>query len=93
MEFEWDDDKADINQEKQHLSFREATLIWRGPTITEPDARGYDEDRYITYGLLRNTVLVVIHTDRNDRIRIISARKATPRERKKFYEKIYKSKW
>jgi uncharacterized DUF497 family protein len=88
MEFEWDDDKNDRNFEKHGLRFEDVIIIFRGPTSTELDDRDYDEDRYITTGFLRTmVVVVVVHTDRNGRIRIISAREATRRERKQFYEK------
>ena len=55
-------------------------------TFPDPD-HSIDEDRYITIGTSdRGRVLVVSHTDREDRNRIISARKATPRERKTYEE-------
>lgn len=90
-EFEWDDLKNERNFRKHGLRFEEIILIFSGPHITEHDTRFDDEDRYITTGLLTYQVIVVVaHTDRNGRIRIISARHATPRERKRFYEKIYR---
>lgn len=90
-EFEWDDRKSESNFRKHGLRFEEIVIIFSGPHITEPDTRSYQEDRSITTGLLTYQVVVVVaHTDRNGRTRIISARHATPRERNSFYEKIYR---
>jgi uncharacterized DUF497 family protein len=90
-EFEWDDAKNETNFRKHGLRFEEIVIIFSGPHITELDTRSYDEDRYITIGLLTYQVIVVVaHTSRNGRNRIISARHATPRERKRFYEKVYR---
>ncbi len=89
MEFEWDDDKAVRNFKKHKVSFVEAATIFGDPqsmTFPDPD-HSIEEDRYITIGMSeRNRVLIVSHTDREERIRIISARKATPRERKQYEE-------
>jgi uncharacterized DUF497 family protein len=88
IEFEWDPNKAEKNIKKHQVSFNEAATVFGDPlsmTFYDPD-HSIDEDRYITVGLSRlGKLLVVSHADRGDRIRIISARKATRRERK-FYE-------
>lgn len=82
--FEWDPEKNASNVQKHGLSFEEAVLIFDGPVLTGPDESG-DEYREKTFGLLGGVVVVcVIHTARNGRTRIISARKATPNERKHF---------
>jgi uncharacterized DUF497 family protein len=87
IEFEWDPDKAAKNIKKHQVSFNEAATVFGDPlsmTFFDPD-HSVDEDRYITVGLSRlGNLLIVAHTDRGDRIRIISARKATRQERK-FY--------
>jgi hypothetical protein len=89
MEFEWDPDKAASNLAKHGVSFQEAATVLGDPlsiTFYDPD-HSIDEDRYITIGTAADGRLIIVsHTDRNDRIRIISARKATRRERK-IYEK------
>jgi uncharacterized DUF497 family protein len=89
MEFEWDDAKAARNRKKHAIAFDEAATIFGDPlavTFPDPD-HSSDEDRYITLGTSeRGRLLVVSHTDRDDRIRIISARKATRRERKAYEE-------
>jgi uncharacterized DUF497 family protein len=89
MEFEWDENKAETNLAKHKVAFDEAATVFGDPlSVTFPDPdHSIDEDRYITIGTSdRDRVLIVSHTDREDRIRIISARKATRRERKAYEE-------
>lgn len=87
--FEWDEKKNKANYEKHGISFDEAGEIFTGeePFLTFPDTRkDYGESRYISIGVLsKNALLVVAHTHREGRIRIISARKANKRERRKYY--------
>ena len=90
LTFEWDDAKARRNASKHGISFEEAVTIFADPqalTIDDPDHSTTQEERYVTGGRShRGRILVVTHCDDNDRIRIISARKATQRERD-FYAK------
>lgn len=82
--FEWDPEKNIANRRKHGLSFEEAAQIFEGPVLTGPDDSA-GEIRDKSFGLLGDMVVVcVIHTERNGRIRIISARKATASERKHF---------
>ncbi len=86
---EWDLLKAETNLKKHQVSFEEASTVFDDPLfITFLDIEhSDDEDRYITLGLSqRGRLLLIAHTDRNNAIRIISARKATKNERQ-FYEK------
>jgi len=88
MEFEWDPRKDSANQRKHAVGFREATTVFGDPlAITFPDREhSVSEQRFLTIGVsLRDRLLVVAHTERKEAIRIISARPATPRERR-FYE-------
>lgn len=89
MEFEWDADKAARNLAKHDVSFQEAATVFGDPlsmTYYDPD-NSDEEDRYITIGhSSTGQVLIVSHTDREDRIRIISARRATRKERKSYEE-------
>ena len=63
--------------------------MFAGDIVTIPDDRfEYGEDRYITLGLLKLRVIVVAHTERRRVIRLISARKATPREEKLYFQEI-----
>jgi uncharacterized DUF497 family protein len=87
--FEWDDEKALANQRKHNVSFEEAMTIFEDAlSVTQRDLVSSDfEERFTTIGLsLISRVLLVVHTDRGERIRIISARKATPSERIAYEE-------
>jgi uncharacterized protein len=88
MEFEWDESKNQQNQQKHRISFEEAKEIFSGVVFTSvSDKLDYGEIREISIGTIQNiAVIVVVHTDRNGKIRIISARKATPKERRKYDE-------
>ncbi|MBW4621140.1 MAG: BrnT family toxin [Cyanosarcina radialis HA8281-LM2] len=88
MEFEWNPDKAALNVEKHGVSFQEAATVFNDPlSVTFPDPdHSMGESRYVIIGISRLAeLLVVAHTDREEKIRIISARKAT-RQEKRFYE-------
>ena len=88
MKFEWDDKKAISNLKKHGISFEEASTVfgdWLAITIQDP-LHSESEDRFIIIGKSEflNT-LVVVHVERSEAIRIISARIATKNEQK-FYE-------
>lgn len=88
MEFEWNPEKAAINLKKHNLSFQEAATVFDDSlSVTFPDPdHSIGESRYVIIGMSRSgQLLVVSHTDRENRTRIISARKATRQERR-FYE-------
>jgi uncharacterized protein len=88
LTFEWDESKAKTNMRKHNVGFDEGKTIFNDPfLLTFPDMdNSDDEERYISIGLSdRDRILVLIHTDRQGRIRIISCRKATTRERR-YYE-------
>jgi len=88
LTFEWDLRKARLNLAKHGVAFEEASTVFGDPlSLTIPDPEhSQGENRYITMGKTFNgKLLVVVHTDRGDNIRIISARRASRRERK-FYE-------
>lgn len=88
MEFEWNPDKAKINLEKHGVSFQEASTVFNDPlSVTFPDPdHSIGENRYVIIGISRfGQLLVVSHTDRGEKVRIISARKTTRQERR-FYE-------
>ena len=89
MEFEWDPDKAARNLAKHGVAFHEAATVFGDPlavTYLDPD-HSEEEDRFLTFGRSsEGHLLVVSHTDREDRTRIISARRATRKERKAYAE-------
>ena len=89
MEFEWDPEKAKRNVAKHGISFTEAATVFGDPlavTHFDPD-HTQEEERFLTFGhSSAGRLLVVSHTDRGERTRIISARPATRTERKQYEE-------
>jgi hypothetical protein len=87
MHFEWDPEKARANVAKHGVSFEEATACFRDPlsvTILDPD-HSEGENRFVLTGQSSTgQLLVVVHTDRGEAIRLISARRATRRERQAY---------
>jgi len=89
VNFEWDLDKAALNRRKHRVSFHDAATVFGDPlaiTYQDPDHSIF-EQRFITVGMSSyGRVLIVAHMDRDENIRIISARKTTPGERKHYEE-------
>jgi hypothetical protein len=85
-DFEWDDAKARSNLAKHRVSFAEAATVFDDPrALDAPDL--YDQDRFVIIGRSSATrVLFVVHACRGERIRIISARRASPAQRRKYEE-------
>lgn len=92
MLFEWDELKARTNLDKHGVRFEDAVRIFDGPVVTIDDDRfEYAEARSISVGVVGvMTFLVVVHVDRDEVTRIISARRATPKERRFYDAKIQK---
>ena len=85
--FEWDEEKAAANWEKHGVSFREASTIFTDSlSLSIPDPlHSVDEQRFVTVGeSADHDILVVVHTQRDETIRIISAREATRKERRDY---------
>jgi uncharacterized DUF497 family protein len=90
VNFEWDPVKARQNRRKHRISFQEAATVFGDPlAVTYPDPdHSLSEQRFITVGMSSAArVLIIAHADRNENIRIISARKTTQHERKYYEEK------
>ena len=88
QEFDWDEDKRLKNIRNHAIDFMDAITIFDSDTVTIEDNRfEYGEQRFITLGLLKGRVIVVVHTDRKSTTRIISARKATKNEQIIYFEK------
>lgn len=89
FQFEWHSAKAELNLKVHGVSFEEATTVFGDPlsiTISDPD-HSQSENRFIDIGTShRARLLVVSYTERNDKIRIISARLASRAERKNYEE-------
>jgi uncharacterized DUF497 family protein len=95
IQFEWDPAKARVNLQKHGVPFREAASVFRAPLgITSFDLDHSEaEDRFITFGFSGGgRLLMVAHTDRGERIRIISARELTREEREAYEEEIQRRK-
>ena len=87
MRFGWDEAKRKSNIAKHGFDFADAARVFEGATFTfEDDRFAYDEQRYITLGMLKGTVIVISHTEQKDVIRIISMRKATKNEQNNYYK-------
>ena len=91
--YEWDDDKNWKNVEKHGIDFETAKRIFDSPIVSRRDERkDYNEIRYVSIGIIDQVaMIVVVHTNRQDRIRLISARPASRRERRIYYEQIQKT--
>ena len=87
MDFEWDPEKALANESKNGVSFFEACEVFDddySSAVHDPD-HSQDEERYLIFGVSKGGhYLVVSYTERGDRIRLISARKMTSRERRAY---------
>lgn len=89
MQFEWDESKRISNLRKHGIDFLDIPPIFDGFILTVEDARfDYGEERFVTFGLLQGRVVAVVHTESEDYIRIISARKATKYEQQTYFEQI-----
>jgi uncharacterized protein len=89
LRFEWDPEKAIVNERWHGVSFPEAMTVFDDLlSITVPDRdHSIEEQRFLLLGLSgRGRLLVVAHTERGDTIRLISARRANRRERRKYEE-------
>lgn len=87
LQFEWDPKKAIANRQKHGVSFEEASTVFQdgfSSTISDP-LHSTDEERLVTIGQSANgRLLVIVHTQRNKRVRLISARLATNYERRLY---------
>lgn len=87
LKFEWEPGKAATNLRKHSVSFQEAATVFgdeTGATVYDPD-HSDAEDRFLTIGYSnRGRLLIVSHTDRGDRIRIIRARTLKPTEQRQY---------
>ena len=89
--FEWDENKRLANIEKHRIDFLDAVKIFKAFVHTVQDMRAdYGEVRYVSTGLLNDIEITVIHTPRNGKRRIISARRARVQERQIYHEEALK---
>ena len=92
LRFTWDPNKALANQRRRHrISFQEASTAFYDPlSLTIPDTlHALGEERLVLVGLTdRGTLVVVVHLDHGQEIRLISARRAMPHERRAYEEEL-----
>ncbi|WP_374688020.1 BrnT family toxin [Promineifilum sp.] len=89
MRYSWHETKRQITLEKRGLDFADAEQVFAGPTFTfEDDRADYGEVRWVTLGLLRDKVVVIVHTETEDEIRIISMREAEKDEQGLFFSNL-----
>ena len=87
LEFEWDDDKAAVNWQQHGVAFSEAVNAFADPFAVEhlDEREDYGEERTNLVGMCDGLLVHVTYTERNDRIRIISARRAERHEQDDYY--------
>jgi uncharacterized protein len=91
VQFEWDENKRRANLAKHGIDFADLAPLFSGLTISVLDSRyGYGESRFITMGILNGIAMTVAHTETDEVVRIISARKATRYEEESYFKKIRK---
>jgi uncharacterized DUF497 family protein len=94
IEFEWDEAKNQANIAKHGISFVQAQKIFGGAVWSRVDQRmDYGETRLISVGMLEQAAIIVVvaHTERTGKMRIISARRANRKERRRYYEEIQRA--
>ncbi len=91
MNFEWNLEKNAENARKHGITLASAARVFQDENRLEyyDEKHSYNEDRYYTIGLVED-IIYVVYTERNNNIRLISARAATAKERKLYYDSIYK---
>jgi len=88
MEFEWDHNKNESNKKKHNISFEKAKQVFNDPNkINYESDQTKGEQRFIVLGEILDVLYSVIYTIRDTIFRIISARRANEKERKKYYNK------
>ena len=87
MDFEWDDEKNKINVKKHGIDFTDAAMVFADENRIEffDELHSNEEDRWQVIGKVKD-ILFVVYTEKIDAIRLISARKATARERRIYYD-------
>jgi uncharacterized DUF497 family protein len=89
MSYEWDERKRRTNVKKHGIDFIDVPEVFESDVVILPDERfEYGEPRFIAIGFLKSVVVVVAYTERDENIRIISARKATKNEQIYYFQEI-----
>ena len=89
MRFIWDEPKRQANLNKHGVDFIDAERVFAGPTFTfEDDREDYGEQRWVTLGRLGVQVVVIVHTETEEEIRVISMREADNHEQLLFFTNL-----
>lgn len=89
VDTEWDEAKRQENIRRHGLDFVGAERIFDGDTVTVEDMRrSYGEPRWATVGILESRIVVLVYTERNDKLRCISLRKATRYEQRSYFARV-----
>jgi uncharacterized DUF497 family protein len=89
MRFIWDEPKRQANLNKHGVDFADAERVFAGPTFTfEDDREDYGEQRWVTLGLLGVKVVVIVHTETAEEIRVISMREGDKDEQLLFFTNL-----
>ena len=90
MLFEWNENKRLSNLRKHGIDFRDAACVFAGATLTIADRRGlYPEERFHTAGLLEGRTVLIVHTESDSTVRIISMREANRSETESFFNALF----
>lgn len=87
LDFEWDPEKAEANRKKHGVSFEEASTVFHDPlhvVVADPRHSAHEERSVLFGRSAAGRVLAVMHTERAERVRLISARLATSKERRQY---------
>ena len=89
MHFEWDENKRRSNLRRHGIDFADLEEVFEGLTLTLLDDRfDYGEERFFTLGLLKDRVVAISHTETDDTVRIVSARKALKDEEINYFKEV-----
>ena len=89
MRFTWHEPKRQTTRNRRGLDFADAEWVFAGPTFTfEDDREDYGEQRWVTCGILRSKVVVIVHTESEDEIHVISMREADKDEQLLFFRNL-----
>ena len=89
MQFTWDKRKRQANRKRHGIDFADAAQVFNGPTFTfEDDREDYGEQRWVTLGLLGAKVVVIVHTETEDQIHVISMREGDKDEQLLFFTNL-----
>lgn len=87
MKFTWDETKRKRNLQRHQLDFADAEKVFSGPLHIFEDIReDYGEERWVALGMLHVLIVIIVHTETETEIRIISMRKATRHEQELYFE-------